>query len=168
MKKSTTFGGFIILLILLVWLVEFVTPANAETMNFKIYNWQTKIENVRLGDADGHDAGVELRSAFYVLENGEVAATKIISIYDLIKGSGPYKNYITMNFEDGSTIIVKSEGTVGGQAASIKSEIIKGTGRFQGIKGTISAKIRFLPAEPGESRGKGIGEGTINYTLSPK
>ena len=156
------------ILVISAWIFWSVAPASAETMNFKIYNWQTKIENVPLGDADGHEVGVELRSALYVLENGEVAATKIISTYDLIKGSGPYKNYITMNFEDGSTVILKSEGTVGGPAAAFKSEIIKGTGRFQGIKGTISAKIRFLPAEPGESRGKGIGEGAINYTRPSK
>ena len=58
----------------------------AETMNFKIYNWQTKIDDVPLGDVAGHAVGVELRSAFYVLENGEVAITKIVSSYDLIMG----------------------------------------------------------------------------------
>jgi hypothetical protein len=168
MKKSTPFGGFIILLVILVWLLEFVTPANAETMKFKVYNWQTKIEDVPLGDVEGHSAGVELRSAFYVFENGEVANTKIVSSYDLIKAAGGYKNYITMNFEDGSTIIVKSEGTVGVPSAEFKSEIIKGTGRFQGVKGTIAAKIKFLRADPGETRGKGIGEGTITYTLPCK
>ncbi len=164
MKKSITFWGFIILLIICVGLVEFASTARAETMNFKIYNWQTKIDDVPLGDVAGHAVGVELRSAFYVLENGEVAITKIVSSYDLIMGSGSYTNYITMKFEDGSTIIVKSEGTVGGQAARFASEIIKGTGRFQGIKGTLTAKVKFLPVEPGESRGKGIGEGTITYT----
>jgi hypothetical protein len=168
MKKSTPIWGFIILLVTFVWLMGFSTSANAETMKFKIYNWQTKIEDVPIGDAEGHSVGVELRSAFYVFENGELAHTKIVSSYDLVKAAGAYKNYITMNFEDGSIIIVKSEGMVGVPSAEFKSEIIKGTGRFQGIKGTIAAKIRFLRADPGETRGKGIGEGTITYTLPPK
>jgi hypothetical protein len=49
-----------------------------------------------------------------------------------------------------------------------KSEIIKGTGRFEGIKGTQSAKAKYLPLEKGEGGSKGYGEGTITYTLPPK
>jgi hypothetical protein len=30
-----------------------------------------------------------------------------------------------------------------------KTEIIKGTGRFEGIKGTASSKTKFLPPEKG-------------------
>ena len=168
MKKSTTIGVFIILLVICVWLMGFSISANAETMKFKIYNWNTQRVDIPIGDAEGHSVGVDLRSAFYVFEYGDVANSKIVSSFDLIKGAGPYKNYITMNFEDGSIIIVKSEGTGGTASAAFKSEIIKGTGRFQGITGTLAAKVRFLPADPGEAKGKGIGEGTITYTLPPK
>jgi hypothetical protein len=49
-----------------------------------------------------------------------------------------------------------------------KKEIIKGTGRFEGIKGTQSAKTNYLPVEPGEAGARGYGEGTITYTLPPK
>ena len=168
MKKSTTIWGFMILLVAFVWLMGFSTSANAETMKFKIYNWQTKIEDIPVGDAEGHSVGVELRSAFYVFENGELANTKIVSSYDLVKAAGAYKNYITMNFEDGSIIIVKSEGMVGVPSAEFKSEIIKGTGRFQGIKGTGTSKAKYLPQEKGEAAPKGWGEGTLSYTLPSK
>jgi hypothetical protein len=47
-------------------------------------------------------------------------------------------------------------------------EIIKGIGRFEGIKGTQSAKAKYLPIEKGEAEPKGYREGTITYTLSPK
>ena len=47
-------------------------------------------------------------------------------------------------------------------------EIIKGTGRFEGIKGTQTAKAKYLPVEKGEAGPKGIGEGTITYTLPSK
>ena len=49
-----------------------------------------------------------------------------------------------------------------------KGEITKGTGRFQGIKGTQAAKTKYLPIEKGEVGAKGIAEGTITYTLPPK
>ena len=48
------------------------------------------------------------------------------------------------------------------------SEIIKGTGRFDGIKGTQSVKTKYLPLGKGEVAPKGYGEGTITYTLPPK
>ncbi|MBU1207984.1 MAG: hypothetical protein KKH04_13825 [Proteobacteria bacterium] len=82
--------------------------------------------------------------------------------------------YVTVNFEDGSTIIIKSYGTLGGTAAGAlasggwTSEIIQGTGRFQGIKGTQAAKAKYLPIEKGEAGPKGYGEGTITYTLPSK
>ena len=74
----------------------------------------------------------------------------------------------------GNTDIIKSKGTVGGAAVGAytsggwTSEIIKGTGRFEGIKGTQSAKAKYLPIEKGEAGPKGIAEGSINYTLPSK
>ena len=103
-----------------------------------------------------------------MFENGEVATTNIVATGDLIKWSGPFMQYVTINFADGSTIIIKSQGTVGGAAGGWTSEIIKGTGRFEGIKGTQSAKAKYLPLEKGEAGPKGYGEGTLNYTLPSK
>jgi hypothetical protein len=40
--------------------------------------------------------------------------------------------------------------------------------RFQGIKGTQSAKAKYLPVENGEAGAKGYGEGIITYTLPSK
>ena len=48
------------------------------------------------------------------------------------------------------------------------SEIIKGTGRFEGSKGTHTGKAKFLPVEKGEAGPKGIGEGTYTFTLPSK
>jgi len=47
-------------------------------------------------------------------------------------------------------------------------DIIHGTGRFQGIKGTVTTSSKRLPPEKGELMGKTIGEGTLNYTLPSK
>jgi hypothetical protein len=61
--------------------------------------------------------------------------------------------YATINFPDGSTIMIKSQGTMGAGGASGEwtSEIIKGAGRFEGIKGTQSAKAKYLSVEKGEA-----------------
>jgi hypothetical protein len=141
-------------------------------MNYKFYTYVIKGESVSVGDVEGHAVRLEMRGAFYVFENGEVATTNSVATGDLIKWSGPFMQYLTINFADGSTIIIKNQGTVGGittgGSGGWTSEIIKGTGRFEGIKGTQSAKAKYLPLEKGEAGSKGYGEGTITYTLPSK
>jgi hypothetical protein len=127
-----------------------------------------KGERVPVGDVEGHTVGLVMRGAFYVFENGEVATTNHVATNDYINGAGPFMQYLTIKFPDGSTITIKSQGTMGAGAGAWTSEIIKGTGRFEGIKGTQSAKAKYLPVEPGEAGPKGYGEGTITYTLPSK
>jgi hypothetical protein len=140
------------------------------TLNYKFYTYTIKGESVPIGDVEGHTLGLMTRGSFYVFESGEVAMVNTVVTGDLMKGSGPFMQYATLNFEDDSTIIIKSQGTVGGAAGAQatggwKSEIIKGTGRFEGIKGTQTAKAKYLPVGKGEAGPRGYGEGTITYTL---
>jgi hypothetical protein len=142
--------------------------AGAETLNYKFYTWVIKAESVPVGDVEGHAVLYVVRGAFYVFETGEVATIDHVATGDFIKGGGPFMQYVTIKFKDGSTIIIKGQGTLGGTAADWRSEIIKGTGRFEGIKGTQSAKAKYLPVEKGEAGPKGYGEGAITYTLPSK
>lgn len=143
-------------------------PGAAETLNYKFYTWVIKSESVPVADAEGHTVTLGTRGAFYVFDNGEVATMSQVYTADVIKGAGPFMQYVTVKFPDEATIIWKSQGTVGSGAGGWTSEIIKGTGRFEGIKGTQSGKAKYLPVEPGEPGTRGYGEGTITYTLPPK
>ena len=162
------------ILVISAWVLGSAIQAGAETMNYKFYTWVIKSESVPVGDVEGHTVGLVVRGAFYVFENGEIATINHIATNDLIKGSGSFMQYVTINFEYGSTIIIKSQGmhtgtsVVAPTSGEWTSEIVKGTGRFEGIKGTQSAKAKFLPREVGESGQKNYGEGTITYTLPPK
>jgi hypothetical protein len=65
----------------------------------------------------------------------------------------------------------KTEGIFDGAAANMKSVILKGSGRFEGIKGTQRAKGKYLPPEKGElgvNVNKRYGEGSFIYTLPGK
>ena len=169
-KSMWVFFG---ILVISAWAFASALQAEAETMNYKIYTYVTKTESFPIGDVEGHTMGLSLRGAFCVFENGEVATQSSVITHDRIKGSGSAVQYSTMTFADGSTIIMKmqvtEEGTVAGPSASrIAREIIKGTGRFEGIKGTGTSKVKYLPVETGEAGAKGIGEGTLTYTLPSK
>jgi len=163
-SKWILFGIFVIS----AWVLGSAILAGAETMNYKFYTWVIKGEWVPVSDVEKHVMGLVKRGAFYVFENGEVATIDHVSTGDFIKGTGPFMQYVTINFQDGSTITIKSQGTFGGTSADWRSEIIKGTGRFEGIKGTQSAKAKYFPVEKGEAGPKGYGEGIITYTLPPK
>jgi hypothetical protein len=105
-----------------------------------------------------------MRGAFLAFDNGEVATLSSVATNDYLKGEGSLMQYTTLKFPDGSTIIYKTHGTMGPGSAGLTSEIINGTGRFEGIKGTQTAKVKYFPLEPGETYAKGYGEGTITYT----
>ena len=57
---------------------------------------------------------------------------------------------------------------MGATAGGVTGEIIKGTGRFEGARGTRTVKAKYLPVEKDELGPKGYGEGTITYTLPSK
>jgi hypothetical protein len=170
-KKSTwvLFG----ILVISAWILGPSIQVGAETLNYKNYSYATKTESVPIGDVEGHSLNFSTRRGFSVFENGEVATYSSVLTGDTIKGSGPYIQYVTMTFSDGSTIIMKVQVTVTGAApgapvsatAKRTSEIIKGTGRFEGIKGTGTGTAKYLPVEEGEAGAKGISENSITYTL---
>ena len=165
---------FLGILVIAAWVLGSAIQTGAETMNYKSYGYVTKAESVPVGDVDGHIITFTTRKSFVVFDNGEVATQISVSTTDTIKGSGPSLTYQTITFSDGSTIIIKAQSAVTGTApgaptaAKLTREIIKGTGRFEGIKGTGTSTVKYLPVEEGEAGAKGIGEGSITYTLPSK
>lgn len=153
---------------MLAWVLGAAMPGEAETLTYKFYTWVSKAERVPIGDVEGHAVGLVVRDSFNVLDTGEVATTRSVITNDFVKGAGPFIQYSTITFADGSTIMWKIQGTVGGGAGAYTSDIIKGTGRFAGIKGTQSGTAKHLPVEPGEAGPKGYDEATITYTLPAK
>ena len=158
-----------------IWPLGFVPQATAETLNYRIFNHVTKAESFPIADVEGHSIGLQVREGVIILENGELGWTKSIAILDFIKGTGTLEMYSTFTLQDGSTMTTHRKGTTEAtsqvsSAAKMTGDIIHGTGRFQGVKGTMmslgSAKI--LPPEKGEPGGKAIGEGSFIYTLPSK
>ena len=157
-----------------IWLLGSVPQAMAETLNFKWLAQVTKDETFPLPDAEGHQVGLTRFDGVLILENGQLAWTRAVVLWDMTKGAGTLENYRTLTFQDGSTISDHTKGTQQATSAGVPSgakrtgEIIHGTGRFQGIKGTVTTSSKRLPLEKGELGGKVLGEGTWVYTLPSK
>jgi len=163
------------ILVISAWVLGSAIQAGAETMNYKIYTYVVKAESVPVGDVDGHYLYSMTRRSFLVFENGEVATERGVLTGELTKESGAsFLRYTTITFSDGSTIVIKSQGTTAGPgvltptASKRTDEIIRGTGRFEGIKGTGTLAIKFFPVEKDEAGARGIGEGSITYTHPSK
>ena len=164
---------FVGLFILISWLSGFSPNATAETLKGKGVGAIGKFEMLPVGDVENHNIGLNTREGMVVFENGEVATTKAIAVWDIVRnGSGWAKGYITFTFIDGSTITTnfnqqyapaKAEGSAQ-YDTKITGDILKGTGKFEGIKGTISTTTTQMKAEKGESAGKSISDMILTYS----
>ena len=156
------------ILVISAWVLESAGQAGAETLNYRFYTYSIKGDWTPVADVEGHAVGYGVRGSFCVFENGEVAYAEAVILRDWVKTAGTIVQYSTIKFQDGSTITSKTHGTTGVGTAGMTTEIIKGTGRFEGIKGTGASKAKYFPQEKGEAAPKGWGEGTLTYTLPSK
>jgi len=172
-KKSmwVVIGFFIISALLLGFVIE----AQAETMKCRIARVLIKEERMLVSDEEGHMFAMRINEGVAFFENGDITNYKSQSIDD--RSTGPGKGsqmivYSFFTFEDGSSIIARSEyrsiaDSSGKISTKATGEIIKGTGRFVGIKGTFSATGKMLPPIKGETE-KYYADATLTYTLPPK
>jgi len=149
--------------------------AGKVTRKVRVTSYITKVEVVPVPDVEKHVVGVYERRGVSVYENGETAAYHTRGTFDFTKGQGPFRGYTQQSFADGSTFIVKYQGAstvaTGEKLPSFKgtSEYIKGTGRFEGIKGKVSFSGKYVtPYTKDKTKGEVYMEATATYTLPKK
>jgi 4-carboxymuconolactone decarboxylase len=161
------------ILLISAWVLGSAIQAGAETMKCKSVQTTTKIERMEVGDEKGHLLALQRMEGLAYCENGEIAKMRSDNVSDFVPGKGVEAlGYTFFTFEDGATIIVRFQRSVAfGQSAigsaKASSEIIKGTGRFEGIKGTTSGTGKnFLQTK--EEPGRAFTDITLTYTLPTK
>ncbi len=171
-KKST--WVLLGILVISAWVLASVTHAGAETLKGRDISTATKTETISVNDEEGHFLAVQLFEGLAVFENGEIAKTRSHSIIDGIRGKGIQSTgYIIWTFEDGSTVITRVQRSMvpdqsGKVSAKVTSDIIKGTGRFEGIKGTgVATGVKIFPSSKAEAS-RAISDFTWTYTLPTK
>jgi hypothetical protein len=173
-KKSIHIWILFGILIIAAWLLGFVIEAQAETMKCRTAGVATKSETMpaQVGD-EGHLLGMTMREGLAFFENGEIATYITKGIWDTTMGKAFKANgYLFFKFEDGSTIVTTYDQRAiadpsGKWSSKITGEIIKGTGRFEGIEGTTSTIGKQFPDVKGEAS-KSSTDITFTYTLSSK
>lgn len=164
------------ILIISAWVLGFAIQAGAETMKCKSSGNAVKREVMQIPDVEGHRIVIIMREGVAFFEDGEVAAAKSFSTSDVIAGKGGLsQGYSLYTFEDGSTIIASFRQVLEADPkgkleyyTKTTGEILKGTGRFEGIKGSSSATGKQFKTEKGELTGKSTSDYTFTYTLPSK
>ena len=161
--------------IIAAWLLGFIIEAQAETMKCKFARVVTKEETWPVSDEGGHILAMQISEGLAFFENGDISNYKTQSVSDRRTGTGKGAqaiSYVFFTFEDGSSIIVRNDyRSIADASGKISTkgvgEIIKGTGRFAGIKGTFSSAGKPFPSVKGEAD-KYSGDITLTYTLPSK
>ncbi len=145
------------MVVIMAWLLGSITQAGAQTYTMKCREtgYQPKVHVIEVGDVPGHTLGVGEQAGVLSCDDGSVATISDKFMGELTKGSGKAQSYWLATFEDGSTYWTKWQNTVtadpGGKTSSweVTFEYIKGTGRFEGIKGSGTATGKRLTPQPG-------------------
>ncbi len=161
------------ILVISAWVLGSAIQAGAETMKCRAAETVTKDERIPVSDETGHALGVQISEGLAFFENGEIVKRRCHAIYDTISGKGGQSIvYSIFTFEDGSTIATRNTRLTvvdksGKPSAKTTGEIIKGTGRFEGIKGTADATAKPFPGSK-EEAGRNAADITFTYTLPTK
>jgi len=143
-KSAVMNWSLVSIMIFVVWLIGSVTQAGGETVKSRTSTYLAHIEVLPVGDVEGHIVGTFSRKGLSFYENGEVAVYTNWGTIDFIKGNGPFQGYSLVTFQDGSTYTIRWQGTAEGSVYKLAGEFIKGTKRFEGIKGTFSGTGKAL------------------------
>jgi len=167
--------GIIGILFIAALLLMPATQAEAKTVKYKIIAPLTRVEWIAVPDVERHSVVLYERRGVVLFENGETAAYCTRGTSDNIKGLGSFHGYSDILYKDGSTQIFEYTGTLtlapGEKLRTMKGEgkYIKGTGRFEGIKGKISFTGKFVaPYTKDKTKGENVVDVTGKYTLPSK
>lgn len=151
-----------------------VAQAWAEDVNFTVTSYITKAESIPVPDAKGHMLLLGERRGVAVFADKSVAAYHTRFICDLNKMHGPCDGYTDLTYSDGSKTIINYQLTAGIPAGKKfptvkgKGDYIKGTGRFEGIKGSISFNGYYITPYGKETKGDMVVHVSGSYKLPSK
>ena len=175
-KKPGTSAMKFVMLGLVSYLMVFGLYATAwaggKTEKLKVVAPIVKMEFFPIPDMKGHVVGALERRGVAIYENGETSAYHSMILFDTSKEQGgTWKGYEELSFADGSTYIIKSQGAIEAGTRLVKGtgQYIKGTGRFEGIKGEVSFNCKSAtPYTQDTTKGDLVCDDTSTYTLPKK
>ena len=141
--SPTSLAGAVLLIV--ACLLLSVTQARAETEKGREVFHMIKKEEIEVGDVPGHVVGVIEDKGLTFYENGEIATMSTVYTFDNTYGIGTAQGYSIYTFEDGSTQVHKWQESWPEKGLTKGTfTYLRGSGRFEGIKGSGSFTGKFF------------------------
>ena len=161
---------FVISFILSFTFKIYPNNAKAEDVEYQITSYLVRVDFIPVPDVDKHGIGIYERRGIAIFKDGETAAYHGYGIWDFIDNNGPFQGYSTLTYKDGSTTMVKYSGNMVKEPEKLptymgKGEYIKGTGKYEGIKGNYSFSAKYITPYNKETKGDVVVNAKVSYTL---
>jgi len=172
--KSSFMRLFIsIMLVALLSLLN-VSSTGAETLNFRVFNYYTKMEVIPIGFVKAPANAVMEKRGLANFEDGEVAIFLGRGAFKVTPKGGAGSGFTLLTFNDGATLVydweikaLKSEKTQLNTAKG-SGKIIQGTGRFAGIQGEVTINGQQITPLNDETKGDAYFDVTVIYSFPSK
>ena len=148
--------------------------AKSEKVEGKSITQVTKIHVIKVGDVEGHIIAISQRRGLHFSDEGEIGSYVNWVTSDSIKGKGTHVGYNRITYEDGSTTVSKTQGTSerqedGSSIGKGTFSYIRGSGRFEGIKGDGSFTFKhYTPFTKDKTKSDSVADYTVTRTLPSK
>lgn len=103
-----------------------------------------KQEMMEVGDVPEHFIAVHENEGVQIWDDGQTAKLHLKGYWDYTGNYGTYKGYVTLTFDDESSYSYRYEGgrKEGDETSSGKHACYGGTGRFAGIKCSMTSTFK--------------------------
>ena len=153
-----------VVLLIATCLLLYANQVREETEKGRVVFHMIIKEEIEVGDVPGHVVGVIEDKGLTFYENGEIATMSTVYTFDNTYGIGTAQGYSIYTFEDGSTQVHKWQESWPEKGLTKGTfTYLRGSGRFEGIKGSGSFTGKFF-----ESIATGYDDFTGTYTLPKK
>ena len=148
----------------------FLNNAQAEEVEYQVVNYLVGVNYIPVPDVEKHGIGTYERRGVAIFKNGETAAFHTRGLWDFINHNGVFNGYQTLTFPDGSTNMIKYSGNMTTEGENLptlkaKGEYINGTGKYEGIKGSVTYTSKFITPYNDKTKGDTVMKAKGSYTL---
>lgn len=114
-----------------------VCLASEQELAFQLVTHAIDVKTEKISEIDGQVVSSGRYAGAAVFADGRIANKEFTFSFDFKKGAGPFYGYSTYMFLDGSSLVMRFEGTLEpGKPMLGRYTVISGTGIYQGATGT--------------------------------
>lgn len=114
-----------------------LSQAGQQELAFQLVTRAIDVKTEKVAEIDGLAVSTGRYAGTAVFADGRIANKEFTFSFDFRKGAGPFYGYSTYMFADGSSLVMRFEGTLEpGKPMLGRYTVLSGTGMYQGATGT--------------------------------